>query len=400
MSTTAVRTTEAVSSAQDDWVNENLKILRDMQLDSLDWNDYGVWKEKVDAMSAEYAKAREREQDKKLSDDERKRAKEVADAIAKAAPAITKSVIAAVNAFKKGDAINGSAEIMDICASLAPLISTFLSAAGPEGALIGALFSIVGQILRCFGPKQESDVSKLEKFLNELKAQTELEDIKAVHDAVLTYAMTLLLQAQALQKLLAQPLTTHEDYMSFIGELDATQIILSDTSPHSSVAMFEQWKVLEYLQAPENQDVALWPTVLGICCKTYSDLVTSTMTITAMANTDDMLARLREVGPRAPEGVVPPGKTPLARRDKHELELRLLKIIAYAKARKLEYESCNARMLKALRGLTVPARQWGLHGCIATNYALKFTSGPKRVKTGDWNDVSDRNYYHQLTLIP
>ncbi len=80
---------------------------------------------------------------------------------------------------------------MDIRASLAPLISTFLSAAGPECALIGAFFSVIGQILRCFGPKEDSDVAKLEKFLKELDAQTELRNIKAVHDAVLAYATTL-----------------------------------------------------------------------------------------------------------------------------------------------------------------------------------------------------------------
>ena len=271
-------------SAQDEYVQKNFEILRELQMSRMSYEEYAYWQDKIDEVNDNYVKARAIEKDEKRTDEERKRAKEVADGIAKAAPAITKSVISAIKAFEKGDAINGAAELMDICASLAPLISTFLSAAGPEGALIGAFFSVIGQILRCFGPKQESDVSKLEKFLNELKAQTELESIKAVHDAVLVYASTLLKQAASLQTLLAKPLRNHEDFKAFYVELKQSTIVLGDNKPISSVEMFKEWEVLEYLEAPENQDVALWPTVLGICCKTYSDLVSTTMTITAMVN--------------------------------------------------------------------------------------------------------------------
>ncbi len=116
-------------------------------------------------------------------------------------------------------------------------------------------------------------------------------------------------------------------------------------SPHTSVAMFEQWKVLEYLEAPEIQDVALWPTVLGVCCKTYSDMVSTTMTFTALANSDDMLARLKDVAPDSTSG--------LSIEDRRKLEKKLIKLLAYARVRKTEYESCNKRMLSALKGLDV-----------------------------------------------
>lgn len=416
-------------SAHDKYVESNLEILRNIQLSGMDGEEYLAWQEKIDTINDRYRAAREVEDDKKRTDEERKRAKDVADAIGKAAPAITKNVIAAISAFNKGNAINGSAEIMDICASLAPLISTFLKATGPEGMLAGAFFSVIAQILRCFGPKEESDVSKLEKFLNELKAQSELESIKAVHDAVLAYAITLTRQARSLRTLLAHPLQTHEDYVSFFKGVKESSIVLRDNSPHNSVSMFEQWKVLEYLKAPENQNVALWPTVLGIFCKTYSDLVSTTMMITAMVNSDDMCARLEEVSPNLMDGVLPDldlasikkmlepivdidellvrleklvpsatGHLPIEYR--MALEMKLLDLMAYANARKLEYESCNARMLSSLKELTAPARLWGLYGSIAPNYALKFTSGPRNVRNGSWTDVSDRNYYHQFTLIP
>ncbi len=379
-------------SAQDDYVKAHLDFLREQELHRMDAEEYLAWQSKIDDVNDLYLKARAIEKDDKRLIDERTRAKAVADGIAKAAPAVTKSLIAAIKAFEKGDSINGAAEILDICASLAPLISTFLDAAGPEGALIGTFFSVIGQILRCFGPKEESDVSKLEKFLNALNAQKELESIKSVHDAALAYASTLLRQASGLQTLLAKPLQTHADYRAFYVGLKQTSIVLGDSSPHSSVSMFEQWKVLEYLEDPKNQDDPLWPTVLGICSKTYSDLVSTTMTITAMVNTDDMLARLDDVAPDTPGG--------LSKDDRQAIEKELLDLIAYAKARKLEYESCNARMLAALNSLTGAAQLWGLYGSIAPNHALKFTSGPHNVKAGNWTDVSDRNYYHQLMLAP
>jgi hypothetical protein len=393
-------------SAQDDYVKENLNILREVRLSGMDDEAYLAWQTKIDDVARRYQVARDREKDDK-------RAQEIADAIAKAAPEITKSVISAVKAFSNGDAVNGSADVMDICASAAPLISTFLNAAGPGGALVGALFSVIGQILRCFGPKEESDVSKLEKFLNEMQAQDKLENIKAVHDEVLTHATTLLKEAASLEKLLAQPLRTDDDFQTFYIGLKKSNIILSNTSPHDSVSSFKQWDVLQYLQAPEHQDVALWPTVLGIFCKTYSDLVSSAMTITAMANTDDMQARLADVRPvstpakcpncGAPLGHLFPGDlspNDLSPAHRLELEKDLLNIKAYAEARKLEYQSCNEHMLQALKKLTGAAQRWGLYGCIWTDHALNFTSGPTNVKNGNWTNLSDRNYYHRLMLLP
>ena len=148
--------------------------------------------------------------------------------------------------------------------------------------------------------------------------------------------------------------------------------------------------MLEYLQNSDNQDVELWPAVLGVCCKTYADLVSSTMTITAMTHSDDLLARL--------DDLESPGLT-MTDRHKGELETALLDLVAYGKARMTEYRSVNARTLRALRGVTKAAQGWGFHACIADNYALKFVTGPKKVTSGDWKDVSDRNYYHQVMLV-
>ena len=379
-------------SAQDDLVKDNLDVLRDLHLARMNPEEYLAWQGKVDNINDRYLAARAVEKDDKASAEEKKRAKEVGDAIAKAVPAMTKSVISAIKYFSKGDAVNGAAEIMDICASLAPVISSFLSAAGPEGALVGALFSVIGQILRCFGPKEESDVAKLQKFMLELEAQSEIRDIKAVHDEVLTYASTLVRQGADLRRLMAKPLHTDQEFWDLLEGVEATKIVLGDSSPHSSVALFEHWKVLEYLRQPEKQDQPLWPALLGICCKTYSDMVTSTMLITAMTHSDDLTARLEEVTGKTVVNV-PPAYA-------QALTLKLHELRAYGLARKVEYESCNARMLDAIEDLATVAKRWGLYACIADNYALKFLTGPAQVKVGGWKDASDRNYYHRLDVAP
>src|SRR5690349_14258071 len=53
--------------------------------------------------------------DKNASDAEKKYAKDVADAINKNLPNMTKAALSAASAFKSGDYMNGSAAIMDIC---------------------------------------------------------------------------------------------------------------------------------------------------------------------------------------------------------------------------------------------------------------------------------------------
>jgi hypothetical protein len=88
----------------------------------------------------------------------------------------TKGALAAIAAFNKGDVINGTAAVMDICASLAPFIGGLSAAGGPPGILIGAIFGMVAQILSFFGPKGESLKETLEKLLRQLNAEQKQQD--------------------------------------------------------------------------------------------------------------------------------------------------------------------------------------------------------------------------------
>ncbi len=54
---------------------------------------------------------------------------------------------------------------MNICAAVAPIIGAFSATGGPPGMLVGAIFSVIGQIIALFQPAQESDVDKIKAFL-------------------------------------------------------------------------------------------------------------------------------------------------------------------------------------------------------------------------------------------
>src|SRR5579862_1971016 len=69
------------------------------------------------------------------------------ETLAKNLPDVSKGIIAAKEAFQKGDSITGAAEIMNICAAVAPIIGAFSATGGPAGMLVGAVFSVIGQII-------------------------------------------------------------------------------------------------------------------------------------------------------------------------------------------------------------------------------------------------------------
>ena len=95
-------------------------------------------------------------------DQRRKEFEKTTETLAKVLPNITKGVLTAITSFQKDDPISGSAAIMDICASLAPLLAGVSAAGGPPGMLVGAIFAMVGQILSFFAPKSESLTSQIE----------------------------------------------------------------------------------------------------------------------------------------------------------------------------------------------------------------------------------------------
>ncbi len=68
-----------------------------------------------------------------------------------------------------------------------PDLRRLASAGGPAGALVGALFSVVGQILSYFAPKQPSVTDKIKEMLDHVQSEAEIERITAFGSAVAVY---------------------------------------------------------------------------------------------------------------------------------------------------------------------------------------------------------------------
>jgi hypothetical protein len=96
---------------------------------------------------------------------------EVVENLAENLPKVSAGILAAITAFRKGDDLTGAAEIMKTCGAMASLIGSLTATGGPPGMLVGAIFSMIGQIIAFFQPAKESDVDRIKAFLLSIEAE-------------------------------------------------------------------------------------------------------------------------------------------------------------------------------------------------------------------------------------
>lgn len=181
-------------SPQEEQVNANIDLLLACHFEGMDPVAQQNLKRSMEDIREEYRKAAALGKSDKYY-------KDVSDSIAKSLPSLVKGAYSAAQAFKSGDYISGAAAIMDICASIIPVFTAILSATGPQGAIIGALFSVVGQILSFFMPKQPSMESKIQKMLDQLQSETQLANIKAFGHSVSSYTSSMRMKCMGVHKL-------------------------------------------------------------------------------------------------------------------------------------------------------------------------------------------------------
>lgn len=181
-------------SPQEEQVNANIDLLLACHFDGMDPIAQQNLQDSMEDIRAEYHKVAALAKSDKYY-------KDVGESIAKSLPSLVKGVYSAAQAFKSGDYISGAAAIMDICASIIPVFAAVLSATGPQGAIIGALFSVVGQILSFFMPKQPSMESKIQKMLDQLQSETQLANIKAFGHSVSSYTSSMRTKCMGIHKL-------------------------------------------------------------------------------------------------------------------------------------------------------------------------------------------------------
>lgn len=228
--------------------------------------------EKYHRRQTEARTDKEREEIEAAVEKERKDFDKQLESLAKALPNVTKGVLNAVTAFQRNDPFTGSAAVMDICASVAPLIAGLSAAGGPPGMVVGAIFSMIGQIL---------------SFDNEQK-------IGAVHDDIRVYTIGLrkaILRANgALEDSKATTKAFAEDFATQAGVLAN---LVNSLDPGAIRGL---WEVARWLREEKNQGEDKWPLVLAAWCEAYSDLLFTAAMARVLANTDGMRKRFEDAG--------------------------------------------------------------------------------------------------------
>lgn len=354
-------------------------------MDDLSPDAWLAYKEEIDGLKTQYQAALDVQKDAGASKEQKEYAKNLCASIAKGVPDMTKAAISAAAAFRKGDPITGSAEVMNICAAVAPILGSLLSAGallgaagGPVGMLAGALFSVIGQILMLFGPKTESMYDKIENLLNRLEEDKELQHIKSAHDDVLNYARSLRAAAAELAPTpLASPILNATDANTLLIAIGTFNKIIADFKPIDGNTMTHFWDVMEWLKRTDRQGLDKWPEVLGVWCKSYTDLVTSTLTIALVGHSSAVLKRAEEV-------VAANDKVALTEVEKESVRKALRDLQEYANARRIEFAACNTTALTFLRAIAPVAQDRGLF-FILTGGEVFAGTGKAVIGQDQWN---------------
>lgn len=280
----------------------------------------------------------DRDEAAKLAEDDkqRKAIERNIENLAKALPNISRSTITAINAFKKNDPIGGSAALMDVCASVAPLIGGLAAAGGPPGMLIGALFALVGQILAFFAPKAESLTSQIETLLRTLTAEDKQQTMLGVYQNIDLYTANLRNASQAVAREFEAPLLSIEIVDRLVNMLNPLE--------GNTVQDFK--RVMNWLAEKNNQDQALWPVILEMACHAWSNMLMASTQLVAMVHTDKLQAYYDAA-------------RHLDEQRRRDVEVALVNLQASVIARVLALAALNQLVLKMLEGLIPAARDSG-----------------------------------------
>jgi len=288
------------------------------------------------------------QQDLKLAED-KATAKEKRDYInknvenlAKAIPGITKGTLSAISAFDDDDPMNGTAAIMDICASLAPLLAGLSTAGGPPGMLVGAIFSMVGQILSFLAPKSESMTSKIEKLLRDMEAEKTQGQILTVHQTISQYSTTLRQAAARLDK----------GPDSYLLNLEVTRNTVKALNFLEGNTFFEFRGVMNWLNEPKNQHVELWPTILHAACQAWGDMNVAAMTLLSLVT--DHIQKQYEAAEKIANGTA-----------KDSTVKSLIKLQASIISKLMFLKNQNDLVLQILKDLRPAAQNRGMFWIIA-----------------------------------
>ena len=319
---------------------------------------------KANNLEIQFLKDWKKSRGKETTKEERQKIEKNLENLAKALPGVTKGTLFAITAMKSGDAISGNAAIMDICASLAPLLVGLSAAGGPPGMIVGAIFSMVGQILSFFAPQSESLTSKIEKLLRDLEAEETQKDITTVHQAIRVYASSLRQAARRASSAMDgdQPLL----------DLMVTDEIIKAINPleGNTVTLFRG--AMNWLNEPKNQTLDLWPTILSAVCQAWADMMAAALTLLSLVHTDEVQNHYETA-----KKLTDPKET-------RRVEKALMKLQAHVIARLVIFKADNDLLLEILQELVPAAQNRGMFWMLGEN---RQTYAGTHIKQGEFKSL-------------
>jgi hypothetical protein len=365
-------------------LDKQLELMLALQYIDLEPEARKVFDSSITRIRAEYEAAAAKRDAAGADEETRKYYAGICQSIAGALPNITKGALSASSAFQRGDYMNGAAALMDICAAAAPILGSLFAAGGPPGALIGALFSVVGQLLSFFGPKQPSLKDEIKDMMLGLESEAKLNTMKSIGDSIDVYFEKMLKTSKALPGILALPLKTEKQADTFIRKCGALKIGLERGQARLDTPAFANWEVLEWLRTADRQDLDKWPEVLGVFCQSYTKLISANILFGCISDRNVVSDLLEATYEGNNESPLPP----ITRSNVHWLLNELLQIAdAYAD----DWASYNNQVLSLFRDIEQAGRLRGLFMHIGDGY-LYAGSGRK--------DIVSNNSWHYLRCGP
>jgi hypothetical protein len=286
--------------------------------------------------------------------------------VANSLPGMTRGILSAKAAFERGDQIGGSAAIMDICSALAPALGV-LAALGPEGAAIGALFSVIGMLLAAFGEKQPSVADQIIDQLKIFDTKNQLIKLDAIQTSLKSRNKHLQGVYLNVAEAMKIEVNTKRRVTVFETIMKAAKFELLTQSFADTISAFADWEVRGWLKEETKQHFPQWPQVLAIWCRSYCDLIASNTMFNCSIDlptveTKAAYFQQKDIPLFDDKGNAIPEV--LSAEEKNTLHGLCTDVLALAKNARDHSEVANELALDILEAITPAAQRWGMMVCL------------------------------------
>jgi hypothetical protein len=171
--------------------------------------------------------------------------------------------------------------------------------------------------------------------------------------------------------ILAMPLTSESQADDFIIEMKGLLWGLAGEKEKLDAPLLSNWQVAGYLENQENQQKEQgWPEVLGIWCRTYTDLLIANVMLNSLADQKTLNRLLYETRETNNESL-----PNLPKHAKQECHRALIKLESLTSNLRESWESDNNEMLKIVQAIRPAAQERGMYAHLGYWEAAANASG-------------------------